>query len=320
MFLRMTVIAFVAAACTTPAAAWLGRRYAIVDRPDGSPLKVHDRIVPLTGGLAVVSCALLVPSFGGFRLPASVVVAIIGVLLMGTLDDVADLPPWVRILGLGAAGWIMGGAVGGLEWRVVTSALVVVTANGVNLVDGQDGLAGSMGLIAAIGLALGLSSANAIFPAAQAASLAGSLAGFLVWNLPPAKIFLGNGGAYAVGSMLAFAAACLVRAVGVQGWVAAGLCLAPFAFDTVFTMIRRSSRGTSILRGDRAHTYDLLASRIGRTRTLAAFSLAAAACSVAGVACARGTPVSAGMWAGMSVGIASLFTVALLRVSQERKA
>jgi hypothetical protein len=107
--------------------------------------------------------------------------------------------------------------------------------------------------------------------------LAGALVGFLAWNLPPARVFLGNGGAYGLGSLLTVLAAQATVLHGYHGLLAAGLCLGVFAFELSFTVVRRLVSSQRLATGDRRHSYDLLGrSRGNRDRsTLALWTLGA---------------------------------------------
>jgi len=150
-------------------------------------------------------------------------------------------------------------------------ALVLASANAVNLVDGQDGLAGGLAAIAAVTFAI-LLGKNGGLGGTLGFALAGSLVGFLLWNRPPAHIFLGNGGAYGVGASLAALAAENVLRAGWRGLLAAGACLGVFACELVFTAARRLRSGKPLAIGDRDHTYDLLAAGLkSRTRSTVLF-------------------------------------------------
>ena len=153
--------------------------------------------------------------------------------------------------------------------------LLLLMANAVNLIDGQDGLAGGLGAIASIGLAA-VVAANGADPV-LALVVAGALVGFLAWNLPPARVFLGNGGAYGLGALLTVLAAQATIGHGWHGLLAAALCLGVFAFELTFTVVRRLVGSPGLAVGDRRHSYDLLGrSRGNRDRsTLALWTLGA---------------------------------------------
>ncbi|HEV2893869.1 MAG TPA: hypothetical protein VG411_08960 [Actinomycetota bacterium] len=276
------LIALAAAVALTPVAGRLGLAVGLVDRPGGA-LKIHTRAIPVLGGLAVVSAVLASLALtGGFR-PA--VAGAIGLLFIaGLLDDRRPLPPWTRILAqLAAAAALLAdgvrvqllGALGGAAMVV----LVLGCTNAVNLIDGQDGLAAGLVALAALGLA-----ALTVDQGAErlGLALAGALVGFLVWNRPPARIFLGDAGAYAAGAALAVLAAEAANGNGWAGLLASGLCLGVLAFELAFTVVRRVLTRASLTGGDRWHSYDLLAAQVGRVRSMV--GLWAVGAAVAGVA------------------------------------
>ena len=82
-----------------------------------------------------------------------------------------------------------------------------------------------------------------------------------MWNRPPARIFLGDGGAYAVGVLLA-ASASQITSVGWSGLLAASACLGVFAYELISSVVRRLANATPATRGDRSHSYDRLGQRL----------------------------------------------------------
>jgi UDP-GlcNAc:undecaprenyl-phosphate GlcNAc-1-phosphate transferase len=294
------VIALLAAVVLTPVAGRIGVATGLVDRPGGT-LKIHTRAIPVLGGLAVV-VAMVLSLVATVGLEIAVTAAIGLMFLAGLVDDVRPLPPWVRLAAQVAAGAaLVAGGVRvqplGVLGGVATVVLVLACTNAVNLIDGQDGLAAGTVSLAALGLA-------AVGAAAGAdrlgLALAGASVGFLVWNRPPARIFLGNSGAYAAGTALA---ALVARATVTAGWaglVGAGVCLGVLAYELVFTVIRRIRSGASLTGGDRLHTYDLLAARMGRPRSTVTLWIAGAA--AAGLApLATTLPVAGAVAVALSV-------------------
>jgi UDP-GlcNAc:undecaprenyl-phosphate GlcNAc-1-phosphate transferase len=259
------LLAFGLAVLLTPVAGRIGLVLGLVDRPDDQDaLKIHAQPIPLSGGVAVAASALGALALLGDWLPVAALSSVAVALVAGLVDDTNPLPPWARLLLQVVAGGIL--VVGGFRLGppgVLGMAgavlLVIVCANSVNMVDGQDGLAGGVAALAALGLAA-VAAYGADFRAAGfALALGGSLAGFLVWNRPPARIFLGNGGAYAVGTLLAIVALAVTSQSGWRGLLAAGVCLGVFAFEISFTVTRRFLAGNPIVPGDRFHSFDLLA-------------------------------------------------------------
>lgn len=269
------LIAFALSAVGTPLVGWLGRALGLVDRPTPDPLKVHARPVPFTGGLSVIAAALVSVAVLGWTPRGWVVAGILASLALGLLDDVRPLPPWLRLvlqIAVGVAiGWVLPTPFAGPAGAAITALIVVATVNAVNLMDGQDGLAGGVAAVAAVALAIVLETAGGSKPSASGLALAGALAGFVLWNRPPARIFLGNGGAYAVGTVLAALAASAGRIAGVRGLLAAGLCLGVPAVELVLTVGRRLRSGSRVVEGDRQHSYDLVTARIGLVRSTLAF-------------------------------------------------
>jgi UDP-GlcNAc:undecaprenyl-phosphate/decaprenyl-phosphate GlcNAc-1-phosphate transferase len=271
------LVALVVAAVLTPAAGWLGRALGLVDHPSGSGLKIHRASIPITGGLAVMASVGIALGVGG-RSGWGGVLAAGAALVVGTVDDLRGLPALARVLGLAVAGAVLVlgtdsvTAAGLLGW-VGATLLVVAVANAVNIADGQDGLVGGVGAVAALGLAVLSSSAGLSGATELGLTVGGALIGFLVWNRPPARVFLGNGGAYAVGTLLAAGAVRVVVAGGWRGFLAAGACLGPFAFELSFTVARRLRSRERLSGGDRLHSYDLVARTAGRTASTIVFAV-----------------------------------------------
>jgi UDP-GlcNAc:undecaprenyl-phosphate GlcNAc-1-phosphate transferase len=283
-------VAIALALVLTWAARRLGLATGLVDRPpaapprgDGPPgaehLKIHTAPVPVLGGLGVVTAALGALLVAGADLPLPAVAGVVMATAIGLVDDARPQPASVRVVALAVAGVPI--AVGlpldelGPAARVGVVVLLLLMANAVNLIDGQDGLAGGLGAIASVGLAAVIA-ANGADPV-LALVVAGALVGFLAWNLPPARVFLGNGGAYGLGALLTVLAAQATIGHGWHGLLAAALCLGVFAFELTFTVVRRLAGSQGLAVGDRRHSYDLLGrSRGNRDRsTLALWTLGA---------------------------------------------
>lgn len=309
------LIALAAGVALTPVFGAVGVRLGLVDRP--GDLKIHDAPIPVTGGLAVVIAVLAgfgLVGHGDPWLAAAVCAALAG----GLIDDLRPSPPWLRLLMQAGAGVLL--VVGGFRLEpfggLGAAALVVATVaccNAVNMVDGQDALGGGLGAIAALGMAGVLATID--MSAALPLAVAGGLVGFLVWNRPPARVFLGDGGAYAVGVFLAASAAQLT-AVGWHGLLAAGACLGVLAYELISSIVRRLASAAPTVRGDRDHSYDRLGNRMkSRAGATIVLLCLAAACSAIGIAVVRLQPAAALLLiVGVSLA-AAFFDVRLLPVS-----
>jgi len=147
---------------------------------------------------------------------------------------------------------------------------LVGLTNLINLIDGIDGLAGGIGLMLMLLLAnLGVSN-NLDFSMLLSIGMAGALLGFLKFNYPPAKIYMGDGGAYFLGFLIGI----LSIVNSNKGTVAAALIAPAFALalpivDVSLAVLRRGLRGLPIFRPDQKHIHHhLITLGISRERTL----------------------------------------------------
>ncbi len=142
---------------------------------------------------------------------------------------------------------------------LLTLAWIVIITNAVNLVDGMDGLATGVSLISAIAIWAVLVDYRINQPAGalMAATLAGGLLGFLRWNFNPARIFLGDSGAYLTGFVLAaLSISCVTKKLALA--VMTPVLILIFALpigDTLFAIIRRTLSKKSILEPDKGHLH-----------------------------------------------------------------
>jgi UDP-N-acetylmuramyl pentapeptide phosphotransferase/UDP-N-acetylglucosamine-1-phosphate transferase len=257
------VIAAIASLVLTPLVIAVAPRLGLVDRPGA--LKVHTRPIPLAGAAvaAAAAIAVLTSQVSG-RTWLAVAIAI--ATATGLLDDLRALGPLTRLALQAAAGTTLLAAGAELQllgaWGGIGLVFVAVAAaNAVNMLDGQDGLAPGLVAISGLGLAV-------LVPGAGVAGLAaaGAASAFLAWNRPPARAFLGDAGAYALGVLLASG----VAQASLEGWsglLAAGACLGVFAYELSSTVVRRIVRRTPALAGDRDHAYDRLTARVGSRTT-----------------------------------------------------
>src|SRR5262249_24663845 len=94
-----------------------------------------------------------------------------------------------------------------------------------------------------------------------ALALGGALVGFLFFNRPPARIYLGDGGSYLIGTALALIAAAALDGQGASAWFALPLLVAVPLADTAIAVLRRARSRRPLFAGDRSHVYDQLADR-----------------------------------------------------------
>lgn len=278
----------------------IARKYApqlgFLDRPGGH--KGHAVPTPLGGGVAmwlstvlVVAAGSLVVVFGRGLVPASVAGYVPGmisrfgdlgtilglatvIMVMGLVDDRVSLG-WRLRLGIqvGCAllvvlsgvrvtlfGPVTHPAVGGL----VTVLWIVGLTNSFNMLDNMDGLAASVGLIAAALFCAAQLAVGSLFPPAVLLVLIGALAGFLVHNHSPARLFMGDAGSNFLGFLLGS-----MTVVGTftdqshsrLGVLTPLLVMAVPLYDTVSVILIRISEGRSPFLGDRRHFSHRLVAR-----------------------------------------------------------
>ena len=133
---------------------------------------------------------------------------------------------------------------------------VIASINSVNLLDGADGIASTIGIVMSVAMTVMMVSEGKILDAVVAASIAGGLLGFLKYNFPPAKAYLGDAGSMLIGFLLsALAIRCTFKQSSAYAFFAPIALLAiPFA-DTLAAIIRRRLTGRSIFAVDRGHLH-----------------------------------------------------------------
>jgi len=146
----------------------------------------------------------------------------------------------------------------GLSFPVTVLWLIAIP-NLINLVDGMDGLAGGVGISLAGTLAVVSWMSGDLFMMALCLGMVGSIAGFLLFNLPRARIYLGDGGAYLLGAFIATTSASASQKGAVAGALfVVVLALALPIADTVFAILRRAFYGLPVWRADSEHIHHRL--------------------------------------------------------------
>jgi UDP-GlcNAc:undecaprenyl-phosphate GlcNAc-1-phosphate transferase len=273
-------LAAVATICATLALRPLARRRGWVDNPGGR--KRHPRPVPMVGGVAVaigLAVGLIASGLLGNapRLPFAPFAAALGVHALGLVDDLRDLSPWTKIAGetaaavvavAGSGSSLLSQVVGMPAGALLAVLWLVAITNAINFLDASDGLACSVALTcAALLLASALRSGQdgAVAPLL---ALCGALAGFLVFNLPAASAFLGDGGSLPLGFLLGWFAISLTWYD--FGWtldapphalLAPLLVLAIPLYDLCGVLLLRLRAGVPPWRADERHLPHRLAQR-----------------------------------------------------------
>lgn len=302
---------FVVTLALTPLAILVARRTGIMDRPGA--LKDQTRAVPYLGGVAVFAGL----SVGVYGTRPSVLAPLALALVLGVADDRFALPPVARLLGE----LVIGGAVaatcplhlsGWLAVALVVPATLLLI-NGVNLMDGLDMLAGGTVAVAAVGFGVILAGPLTTSGRLTAVALAAALLGFLVYNRPPARIYLGDGGSYLLGTALVVLVAdswgpYVATPVGVVSLILVALPAA----EVAFAVVRRLRGRQSVLAGDRGHPYDRLVARgWSRTSASAAYIVAQGVLAVGAVLAYRQGSLGAAVAVDVVGGVALVVAAGL---------
>lgn len=217
------------------AARRLGLRWGVMDVPSGR--KAHARPVAVTGGWGFFATFILFVGGGtlllrpiAYLMPASFgelrhyienliglrreVAAILGgtalVFVVGAIDDVRPLGPWVKLgaqvvatLPLIAVGVMIRGFLPLPLGAALTIGWVVLLTNSFNLLDNMDGLSASVALVVCCVLALAARQGGELWLPALFLCFAGALGGFLIYNFHPASMFMGDAGSLTIGYLVA---------------------------------------------------------------------------------------------------------------------
>lgn len=255
----------------------VGKRVGAVDGPDGKR-KHQQHPIPRLGGIAValtfsvafIILAALIGDAGAVALALSVLIPALGVAVVGFIDDLRTLGPWIRLSSIAVFAlivWWSGTRIEftQYEWlnAVITVLWIVGITNAMNLLDNADGLAASTVLVASIGVGIIAALYGQFLVGGLSFALAGAALGFLWHNWHPASVYLGDAGAYFLGFLLAVVAMRL-RPVGLSlpwsAFIPVLLLLVPIA-DTVFVVVRRLVEGRHPFTPGRDHLSHVLMDR-----------------------------------------------------------
>jgi UDP-GlcNAc:undecaprenyl-phosphate GlcNAc-1-phosphate transferase len=258
VWLYLVGVAFAASFCAVPIvrgyAVWRG----VLDLP--SPRKLQKVSTPLLGGVAVyfAFAVTVLFNFNFSRELKGVALGATAIVVLGVLDDLLDLPAGIKLGGhVAAAGIAMAWDVTlnvapnwlpGFVWinMVLTILWFVTVTNAVQFLDGMDGLAAGLGVIAGVFFSITAIQTNQRYLTFLAAALVGACLGFLPYNFRPggARVFLGDGGASFIGFTLAGLAVMGEWAEnGLVGLVTPTLILGVPLFDIAFVGVVRVVTG-----------------------------------------------------------------------------
>jgi UDP-GlcNAc:undecaprenyl-phosphate GlcNAc-1-phosphate transferase len=262
-------------------------RFGFLDHPDGVRKK-HATAIPRVGGIAIVlayvgtfGIAFLLPFSYTFvmrrALPSILQLALVAsvVFLTGVLDDLVGLSAWQKLLGIGGASVLAYFAgirvdihllhfLPAWPWLglVITVVWLVGCTNAFNLIDGMDGLASGVGLVATLAMLIAALTQGNMPLALATMPLAGCLLGFLRYNFNPASVFLGDSGSLSIGFLLGcYGALWSEKSVTLIALTVPLLACSIPLLDVMLSVLRRYLRNRPIFEPDRGHIHHKLLER-----------------------------------------------------------
>lgn len=245
----------------------------------GAVQSAHVNPTPRVGGVAIGGALLVSLFFAPTSMLdnyAPFVLSLTPVFLAGLADDLGyEVPPWSRLLAAALSSivavvllqmWIPRVDVPYLDsvvaYAPIGILLTVFATSGVcnafNLIDGLNGLSAGTGVMVALGLAAIANAGGDSNFLQLSVLLCAAIAGFLLFNFPFGKLFLGDAGAYSLGHILAWFAILIVdRIAGVTTWAVLLVFFWPVA-DTFFAIYRRLRAGARMDRPDRLHYHQFV--------------------------------------------------------------
>ncbi|MFM1768570.1 MAG: hypothetical protein RJA22_1099 [Verrucomicrobiota bacterium] len=262
-------------------------------RLQGRPSEFHHgpgaQAIPRLGGICIVGGFVAAASLALLWVPLApadapriwtLLACALAMFAVGLFDDLRALGARRKLLLqvlLAVTAWLAGFRIEQIKLPIlgdflhlhafalpVTVLWLVAMTNLINLIDGIDGLAGGIGVLLMGLLAwVGLGTANGLY-SLLCVGVLGGLLGFLRFNLPPARIYMGDGGAYFLGFFIGLVSIQTSNKGSVVAALAAPvLALALPILDTSLALVRRASKGLPLFRPDREHIHHRLLSRLG---------------------------------------------------------
>jgi UDP-GlcNAc:undecaprenyl-phosphate GlcNAc-1-phosphate transferase len=268
-------------------------KFGITDKPNQEH-KTHKDPVPYLGGLAIVLGAVSV-TYGTslltnftkqtFVLASTILVPALMMALIGLIDDLRQLKPWPRFVAQNLIAVIatsviitndtLGSPIGVLALDIAITILWLVgVSNSINFFDNIDGGASGTTAITSLALFLIAFQNGQVLVASMSVVLAGANLGFLFWNKPPARIYMGDAGSLFLGILIAS----LTIRVDTNGELGKFSLLIPIfllaipILDTSTAVVKRLARGVSPFEGGRDHLSHRLM-RLGLEKRIAVLSL-----------------------------------------------
>jgi UDP-GlcNAc:undecaprenyl-phosphate/decaprenyl-phosphate GlcNAc-1-phosphate transferase len=273
-------ICFVTSILITPLVKKLAFKIGATDKPNQR--KVHEKIMPRLGGLAIyisfiVGLLVLRPDA---PYNAAIIVGSIIIIITGVLDDMMEISARWKLLGQISAALVvvMWGGVqvsfvnlpfgGQVEFGMLSIPLTIIwivgVTNAINLIDGLDGLAAGVSTIALLTISGMAIIMGDVYVVAMGLIMMASTLGFLIYNFHPAKIFMGDTGALFLGYIISVLSLLGFKNVTLISFIIPVIILGVPISDTFFAIIRRIVNKKPLSAPDKSHLHHCLL-RLGYT-------------------------------------------------------
>ena len=230
-----------------------------LDQPNARSL--HAIAVPRVGGIGILAGILAAATYAAHDTSAPLAIAFVAVVAVSLVDDLRGVNAAMRLFIHLAAAALAAAALLGTdapwEWLLSATLAIAWMANVYNFMDGSDGLAGGMAVCGFSTFALAAVIGGDPAFAATNLAIAAAAAGFLCFNFPPARVFMGDAGSVPLGFLAAVA--------GLGGWVRGNwplwfgvLVFSPFILDATVTLVKRLVRGERVWQAHCEHYYQRL--------------------------------------------------------------
>ena len=279
MYLSILIISFCLSMAIFPVARWVAYRYNVMDVPK-KIRNIHTTPIPRTGGLilftVIISVSLLSPVFmsnSKFYIAWWHLLALASIFIVGFIDDILSVKFYIRLplQVIFAAFFVIASGMyltrSGLSTipHVIAIPFTIMCITGVtnayNIIDGLNGLCAGGGLIFFALTACLSYIYNDHALVLSALLFVGCLLGFIVFNFPSAKIFLGDGGSYLIGfSVATMAIIVLKKHPEISPWALLLMAFVP-VHDTLFSITRRRRKKRSPFKADKRHLHHILGRR-----------------------------------------------------------
>lgn len=265
-FILIPVVSFLLSLIFTPISKYFALKLNIIDKPTG--LKKHSKPIPYLGGFAIflasipiVLAYLLINNIYSSDI-IGILTSVTIILILGLWDDIKMLNPYTKLIIQILATIVL--ITSGVYIKIIyfpfwlnitlTILWILGITNAINLIDIKDGLAGSITFIASMTFFFIALGNNYQFIIMLSGGLAGAILGFLIFNYPPAKIFMGDAGSEFIGFLLAIISIQIsYTTINKIALISPILILGIPIYDTIFVIIIRLLNRQNPLHGSPDH-------------------------------------------------------------------